>query len=579
MSGKGGGLVVAFLNSIRFKFLISFIALILLFMVSAGLSYRMVSSTKISMNEQTTSMTNEKLAESLKGMVGILYSNQADLIINNNKEVIDEYKANTPPFFDMVDRVAASARTDEEGQWVGEIKKQSLLYVAMFDKVVAIYNNQNNYTAQQLKAEYKKVDDETDEAKNSIYALTDKLIISYDKSNDAAENQLNNSMSQLVLTLLISSIAVVIIGLVLAFTLERMITKPITRAAGFLRRVAVGDLTSRLEGKMSKDETGQLMDACNIMVDQLRTLLHQATRNADSVQQSGDQLGTQARRTIVATSEIAQAIHVVAEGNAAQDQGAAESARAMEEMASGIQRMAESSATVAAASVEAKEDAEQGHIVIGQSIQQMLRIESSVEASTQIIDRVGDRSREIHQIVEVITGIASQTNLLALNASIEAARAGEHGKGFAVVASEVRKLAEQSLQSTSQIHAIMKGIQDDAGASVSSMYEVRAEVQQGVNLMKQSGDMFDGIRHAVSHISDQVQDLSAVTEEMSAGAQEVAATIADMAEQAKQSSRQSQAIVTHTQDQLFAMEAIDGSVVDLTETASALQRVVQQFKI
>ncbi|GFZ80983.1 hypothetical protein GCM10008018_28090 [Paenibacillus marchantiophytorum] len=115
----------------------------------------------------------------------------------------------------MVDRVAASARTDEEGQWVGEIKKQSRLYVAMFDKVVAIYNNQNNYTAQQLKAEYKKVDDETDEAKNSIYALTDKLIISYDKSNVAAENQLNNSMSQLVLTLLISSIAVVIIGLVL----------------------------------------------------------------------------------------------------------------------------------------------------------------------------------------------------------------------------------------------------------------------------------------------------------------------------------------------------------------------------
>ncbi|WP_307562643.1 methyl-accepting chemotaxis protein [Paenibacillus sp. V4I7] len=539
----------------------------------------MVQSTKLSVNEQTTSVTNEKIALSLKSMVGILYSNQADLIINNNKEIIQEYQENTKIFLEMVESISASARTDEERQWAGSVVKQSQLYIAMFDKVVAVYNNQDKYTAQQLKAEYKKVDDETDEAKNQIYELTDKLVLAYDKKYAEAQSNLDNHMSQLVKTLIISSVAVVVIGLFLAFTLERMITRPITRAVGFLRRVANGDLTSRLDGKMSKDETGQLIDACNNMVGQLRSLLHEAAVNADSVQQSGGQLGNHTRLTIQATSEIALSIDVVAAGNAAQDQGASESARAMEEMAVGIQRMAESSSTVAAASLDAREDAKRGHATIADSIQQMNRIEQSVETSTQIIDRVGGRSQEIHHIVDVITGIASQTNLLALNASIEAARAGENGRGFAVVAAEVRKLAEQAIQSTSQINDIIKGIKEDALASMTSMQEVKDEVKHGVQLIIQSGDMFGGILQAIANISEQVQDLSSATEEMSAGTQEVSASIAEMAHLAKQSSQQSQTIVSHTKEQLYAMEAIDKSVISLSETAEALQSVVGRFKV
>ncbi len=571
--------MVSFIHSIRFKFLISFVTLILLFMVSTGLSYQMVQSTKLSANEQMASMTNEKIALSLKSMVGILYSNQADLIINENKEIIQEYQENSKAFLEMVESIHASASTDEERQWAGNIVKQSQLYIEMFDKVVAVYNNQNKYTAQQLKAEYKKVDDETDEAKNQIYELTDKLVLAYDKKYAEAQNKLDHDMSQLVKTLIISSVAVVVIGLILAFTLERLITRPITRAVGFLRRVASGDLTTRLDGKMSKDETGQLIDACNNMVGQLRSLLHEAAVNADAVQHSGGQLGNHARLTIQATSEIAHAIDVVAAGNAAQDQGASESARAMEEMAIGIQRMAESSSTVAAASLDAREDAKRGHATIADSIHQMNRIEQSVQTSTQIIDRVGERSQEIHHIVDVITGIASQTNLLALNASIEAARAGEHGRGFAVVATEVRKLAEQAIQSTSQINDIIKGIQEDALASVTSMQEVKDEVQHGVQLIIQSGDMFGGILQAIANISEQVQDLSSATEEMSAGSQEVSASIAEMAHLAKQSSQQSQTIVSHTKEQLYAMEAIDKSVISLSETAEALQSVVGRFKV
>ncbi|MCY9665308.1 hypothetical protein M5X11_10080 [Paenibacillus alginolyticus] len=88
--------MVSFIHSIRFKFLISFVALIVLFMISAGLSYQMVQSTKLGVNEQTASMTNEKIALSLKSMVGILYSNQADLIINRKSMILFKGYKKTP---------------------------------------------------------------------------------------------------------------------------------------------------------------------------------------------------------------------------------------------------------------------------------------------------------------------------------------------------------------------------------------------------------------------------------------------------------------------------------------------------
>ncbi|MFD0694578.1 methyl-accepting chemotaxis protein [Paenibacillus sp. GCM10027628] len=570
--------MVSFVHSIRFKFLISFIALMLLFMLSAGLSYQMVQSTKSSVDGQTASMVNEKAALSLKSMVGLLYSNQADLIINNNPDVIQEYRDNAKPFLEMVDQITAFAHTDEQRQWAQELSKQSQAYVAIFDNVIAVYNQQDHYSPQQLKKEYKQVDDATDVAKNRIFELVDQFIVDYDRGYTEAQNSLQGSMSRLVQTLLISSISVVIIGLVLAFALERMITKPLGRAVGFLRRVAQGDLTARLDGK-SKDETGQLIDACNEMVQQLRALLYEATANAEAVRKSSEQLASHARQTMQASGEIAKAIDVVAAGNASQDVGASESARAMEEMASGILRIAESSSSVAGASLDAEADAKRGHASIAHSIEQMHRIEQSVQASTRIIDRVGERSQEIHHIVDVITGIAGQTNLLALNASIEAARAGEHGRGFAVVAAEVRKLAEQAVQSTAQINQIIQGVQEDAAASVASMQGMKDEVQKGVEFIQQSGALFGGILRAIENISEQVQELSASSEEMSAGAEEVSASIAEMANLAKQAALQSQAIVSHTQDQLHAMKAIDGSVTHLSETAQALHGAVARFNV
>jgi methyl-accepting chemotaxis protein len=113
----------------------------------------------------------------------------------------------------------------------------------------------------------------------------------------------------------------------------------------------------------------------------------------------------------------------------------------------------------------------------------MRLIHDTVQDLSKVIRGLGERSKEIGEIVAVITKISSQTNLLALNAAIEAARAGEHGRGFAVVADEVRKLAEQSAQSAQQISELITHIQKETLNAVQSMDQATKEVQSGLDVV------------------------------------------------------------------------------------------------
>ncbi|MCG6199632.1 methyl-accepting chemotaxis protein, partial [Anoxybacillus sp. LAT_38] len=139
---------------------------------------------------------------------------------------------------------------------------------------------------------------------------------------------------------------------------------------------------------------------------------------------------------------------------------------------------------------EMKGDAEAGRQAVEAVIASMEEIDRAVTATTQTVHRLEQRSRDISQIIAVITEIARQTNLLALNAGIEAARAGEHGKGFAVVAGEVRKLAEGTNAAAQQIVAMINEIQRSTAAIVEQMDDGTRTVAEGRRTAGQSDEMF-----------------------------------------------------------------------------------------
>ena len=191
--------------------------------------------------------------------------------------------------------------------------------------------------------------------------------------------------------------------------------------------------------------------------------------------------------------------------------------RIAEEIFTGMEQITNNVQTVTNTSLEAFKRAEKGNDVVYSAIDHMNNISNKVATSSQVVSVLGDKSKEIGSILSLISSIAQQTNLLALNAAIEAARAGEQGKGFAVVADEVRKLAEQSASAAGNISLLINEIQKEIVNAVTAMDNGTIAVNDGIKMVNQAGKAFGEILADINYISTQMQDVSAVTEEISAG--------------------------------------------------------------
>lgn len=209
----------------------------------------------------------------------------------------------------------------------------------------------------------------------------------------------------------------------------------------------------------------------------------------------------------------------------------------------------------------------------------MGKIEATVNSSAQVVTKLGERSKEIGQIVDTISGIAGQTNLLALNAAIEAARAGEQGRGFAVVAEEVRKLAEQSQEAAMKIAELIGEIQGETDNAVLAMNDGTREVKNGTDVVNTAGGAFREIVDLVSEVSRQVEEISQAMEQMAAGSQQVVISVKTSERLSKRSSNEVQSVSAGAEKQLASMEEIASSSQALAKLAEDLQTSVAGFKL
>ncbi|UFJ39359.1 methyl-accepting chemotaxis protein [Brevibacillus humidisoli] len=392
------------------------------------------------------------------------------------------------------------------------------------------------------------------------------------KEADAAYQRANNLTGWLL------GISV-LFGMVYAYRLTRSITVPLKQISDNMKQVGQGDLRVEDVACKNRDEIGSLAADCNNMVRDLREVIGQVGTSAVNLSASSEQLAASADQTADATQQIASTIQEVASGADSQQQSAEESARSMEEMVTGIQRIAESAAAASELSAQTSDEAARGDETIQQAVRNMESIRHSVGRSTEVIRQLEERSREIGEIIAVITGIAGQTNLLALNAAIEAARAGEQGRGFAVVADEVRKLAEQSEASAQHIAQLIEQIQSDTHLSVESMTTANRDVSEGMTTVRDAGEAFERIVQAVTRTTDQIQEVSAASEQLSASAQQVTGTVELMAMIARESTSHIQGVAGLSEEQLASMEEISSSTANLSKMAQELQELTQRFRL
>ncbi|GIP38477.1 hypothetical protein J31TS4_17570 [Paenibacillus sp. J31TS4] len=360
--------------------------------------------------------------------------------------------------------------------------------------------------------------------------------------------------------------------------LVRQLLKPIKAIAELSKRVAEGDLNVSVQTK-SRDELGVLAFSFNAMIARIRELIGGMQTSSERVTAASISLKESAQQTAQATEQIAQSIQEVASGAELQQSGTYESTRAMEEMASGIQRIAESAASASDASAQMAGEAGRGRDALAGNQAQMEAVQGAVRRTSDAVERLHTLSEQIGKITSLISDIAGQTNILSLNAAIEASRAGEHGRGFAVVSTEIRHLAEQSLSSSQQIAELIETIQRETAAAVEAMQAGSQGVDGMAVLVRETVESFEHIAMSIDSINAQFFEVSSSAQQMSASAEEVSATIAELSGISRRSSEHAQNVAAASEEQLAAMEEISSSATALAGMSDQLRGMIGKFRL
>ncbi len=256
-------------------------------------------------------------------------------------------------------------------------------------------------------------------------------------------------------------------------------------------------------------------------VSELKDRECQISQQNEKISQAAGEAGDISSRLAAAAEQLSRSVSSARSGAATQRERTTETATAMEEMNATVMEVAQHAVAAAESAEQAKEEATGGSSVVTEVISAIDEVESRAGELHESMESLGSKAEEIGKVLIVIEDIADQTNLLALNAAIEAARAGEAGRGFAVVADEVRKLAEKTMQATSEVGAAVSSIQEGAKHNVKATQIAVQSVEKSTTLARQSGEALERIVTEADATADRVRSIAAAAEQQSAASEEI----------------------------------------------------------
>ena len=382
---------------------------------------------------------------------------------------------------------------------------------------------------------------------------------------------------RIIMTTIIVAIVAIVLTCVCGFFLLRTISTSVDMVLSGLSKVAQGDLRVHLATD-SGDEFAQMADQTNKMLENIRSMTKMIQKTADSVADSSDTLTSTSEQSANATQSVAQSITEVAEASQSQMSSVAEAKHQVDAFTNGLSEVTNAIESVAADIEHTSQKAEEGNRLVLATVDQMNAIADTVLSSSEVVAKLGERSKEIGNIVEVISGISGQTNLLALNAAIEAARAGEHGRGFAVVAEEVRKLAEESQNASKQIGDLIGAIQNETEQAVTAMETGRTEAEKGRENVSATGEGFSEILTMIRRIQNNSASIEKTMADLGNRAGKINTATGEIHEAAAKVASESQTVCAATEQQAAGMEEIAANSRGLSDMAQELKAAAAKFK-
>lgn len=373
-------------------------------------------------------------------------------------------------------------------------------------------------------------------------------------------------------------LAVVLLVILIGFIATKAVNVPTRQLKSLLKRAEQGDFTANAS-YVAHDELGEVVLSYNQMVTEVKRLLHTVTDSAYEVEEMTGKLQKSSEQSSTTTLKIAKDVQSISESTSASSSKLASNTASLEEVLNDVQVILEKVQVVESFAQKTARDAESGTEIVQANLTQMQAIKQAVEKSNTAIFNLVERAASIDQMIEVIERITAQTNLLALNASIEAARAGEHGKGFAVVANEVRKLAEQTVQSTQTITSIVQNIHLDSSYAVQMMEGVLVATEKGVAVTGQTASSFDQILEKVHTIKPYIMEVSTTVQEIANHTKKVSEDAGMLTALSDTNAVSTKHVATLTADQLKAQQQFHNYIKELRKVSKVLQIAVKRFSI
>lgn len=382
-----------------------------------------------------------------------------------------------------------------------------------------------------------------------------------------------------IFIVLIATVAVVMIGIVLALVTANNISKPLKVVRNRMKEMAQGDLSHELLNATSEDEIGQLITSTNEMYQNTRELLHEIVDVSTTVSTHSDELTQSASEVSAGADSVAKTMGELASGTESQAGQTNDISSVIATSTSLVHETNDSGRSIEQSSRNVLEMTSDGSELMKSSTEQMGTIDQIVNDAVRKVEGLDGHAQKISDLIAVIQDIAEQTNLLALNAAIEAARAGEHGKGFAVVADEVRKLAEQVSDSVTDITETVESIQSESTFVTESLQVGYKEVEQGTNQIRETEETFVSIHDAVTEMAESITQIASNLTEIANGSEETASSIQDIAANSEETAAGVEETSAHTEEATSAMDHISNHAKQQKELADELNQLVLQFKL
>lgn len=391
-------------------------------------------------------------------------------------------------------------------------------------------------------------------------------------------SQLMTSARKLEVISIVLTITFTLLALVLGIYFALRIVRDIEKITKAFEVAEKGDLTVKLDIQRY-DEIGLMAHSFNNMTKNIKQLIEKGVTLSGEVTSAISTLSTVAGETAAASNEVAKAISEIAEGASNQAKEATGVVEVVSRFGEKIETIVESSSKMERLTQEVSNLSEKGENAVEVLSNVSLDTENITNTMISTINQLAEYSRSIGKIIQVLSSISEQTKLLALNASIEAAKAGEAGRGFAVVASEIRKLADQSKESTREVEDMIKRIVSQTKAAQDVADKVEDVIEKQNEAVKNVSEAFSSIKSAMDDLIDGIENINQSIMSIDKEKDTIVRSIENISAISQETAASSEEVSASTQEQLAAIEELRAMAESLNKLAQDLKEAMQVFKV